>query len=222
LFFLENGRRLYTTQPVSQQLRAVRGVSLASPTFLKSASSRADFPPDVGREIAFVGRSNSGKSTALNLITGVRKLARVSKTPGRTQLVNFFEVGPDRRLVDLPGYGFARVAPGVREHWRRLLESYFSTRSSLAGLVLTVDIRRGWGPLDAQMVAWTEPLELPIAVLLTKADKLSRGAGLAAERGVAKQLAGRSEVLRFSAIDRLGVVEARARLEGWFSEGEPI
>lgn len=192
---------------------------MASPVFLKSASSRADFPPDVGREVAFVGRSNSGKSTALNLITGVRKLARVSKTPGRTQLVNFFEVGPERRLVDLPGYGFARVAPSVRERWRTLLESYFASRSSLVGLVLTVDIRRGFGALDEQMVAWTEPLGLPLTVLLTKADKLSRGAGLGVERAVAKQLGGRSEVLRFSAIDRVGVVEARARLEAWLREG---
>lgn len=185
---------------------------MASPIFLKSAATRADFPADVGREVAFVGRSNSGKSTALNLVAGVRKLARVSKTPGRTQLVNFFELAPDRRLVDLPGYGFARVAPRIRESWRALLTAYFSERDSLAGLVLTVDIRRGLGPLDEQMLAWIGPLELSVAVLLTKADKLSRGAGLAAEQAVAKRLAGQADVVRFSAIDRVGVSEARAWL----------
>ena len=190
---------------------------MSTPVFLKSAARPGDFPADVGREVAFVGRSNSGKSTAVNLVAGVRKLARVSKTPGRTQLINFFGVGPEQRLVDLPGYGFARVAPGVQERWRRLLEAYFGERRSLAGLMLTVDIRRGLGPLDEQMLAWTRPLELPVAVLLTKADKLSRSAGLSAQRAVAEQLAGSAEVTRFSAIGREGVTEARAWLAAWLA-----
>ncbi len=193
---------------------------MSSPVFLKSAAKRADFPADAGREVAFVGRSNSGKSTAVNLVTGARKLARVSKTPGRTQLINFFELAPGRRLVDLPGYGFARVPPQLRESWRGLLEAYFADRRSLAGLVLTVDIRRGLGPLDVQMLEWTAPLDLPVGVLLTKADKLGRGAGLAAERAAAKQLTERAAVVRFSAIDRQGVDEAQNWLEAWLRDSD--
>lgn len=193
---------------------------MSTPVFLKSASSHADFPADVGREVAFVGRSNSGKSTAVNLVAGVRKLARVSKTPGRTRLVNFFSVGLEQRLVDLPGYGFARVSPTAQERWRTLLEAYFARRRSLAGLMVTVDIRRGLGVLDEQMLAWVEPLALPVVVLLTKADKLSRSAGLSAEREVAKQLAGRAQVVRFSAIGREGVAEARACLDAWLGRSE--
>lgn len=143
--------------------------------FIKSAASPADFPADTGREVAFVGRSNSGKSTAVNVVTGARKLARVSKTPGRTQLLNFFSFGDDRRLVDLPGYGFARAAPDVQERWEKTLEAYLSSRESLAGLVVTMDIRRGMTRLDEQLLRWLESRrELPIAVLLTKADKIGR------------------------------------------------
>lgn len=186
---------------------------MASATFIKSAARAADFPADTGRELAFVGRSNSGKSTALNLLAGVRKLARVSKTPGRTQLVNFFAFGADRRLVDLPGYGFARVAADVRERWERTLSTYLLERQSLVGLVLTVDIRRGLTPLDTQLLEWLEPRSLPLIVLLTKADKLSRGAGLAQQRAVAKGLSAGAQLARFSAIDREGVEQARAWLE---------
>jgi GTP-binding protein len=181
--------------------------------FLKSAAAPADFPSDTGREVAFVGRSNSGKSTAINLVAGVRKLARVSKTPGRTQLINFFDVGAERRLVDLPGYGFARVSPEVQARWRRLLETYLARRESLVGLLLTVDIRRGLTPLDEVLLRWLAPRELPVGVLLTKADKLSRGAGLTRRREVADQLGGAAFVTRFSAIDGDGIAEARAWIE---------
>ena len=133
--------------------------------FLKSAASPADFPADTGREVAFVGRSNSGKSTAVNVVTGARKLARVSKTPGRTQLLNFFSLGDGRRLVDLPGYGFARVAPEVQARWEKALEAYLSRRESLAGLVVTMDIRRGMTRLDEQLLRWLQSRrELPVAV----------------------------------------------------------
>jgi GTP-binding protein len=186
---------------------------LVSATFIKSAARAADFPADTGRELALVGRSNSGKSTALNLLAGARKLARVSKTPGRTQLVNFFAFGEHRRLVDLPGYGFARVAAEVRERWERTLSTYLLERRSLVGLVLTVDIRRGLTPLDVQLLDWLEPRSLPPIVLLTKADKLSRGAGLAQQRAVAKELRPGAQVTRFSAIDREGVEQARDWLE---------
>jgi GTP-binding protein len=184
-------------------------------TFIKSAARATDFPADTGREAAFVGRSNSGKSTALNLLAGVRKLARVSKTPGRTQLVNFFAAGEDRRLVDLPGYGFARVAADVQERWEQVLSTYLVERQSLVGLVLTVDIRRGLTPLDAQLLAWLKPRALPLIVLLTKADKLSRGAGLAQQHAVGKELGVGAQVTRFSSMDREGVEQARGWLTDW-------
>ena len=185
--------------------------------FLKSAARPADFPPDTGREVAFVGRSNSGKSTAVNLVTGARKLARVSKTPGRTQLLNFFSFGEERRLVDLPGYGFARVAPDVQKLWRKSLETYLSTRASLVGLVVTMDIRRGMTPLDETLLRWLEPRELPVAVLLTKADKLSRGAGIAQERALGAVLGAGVRVARFSALTGDGVRDAQAWIEAWLS-----
>jgi GTP-binding protein len=186
---------------------------VAPATFIKSAARAADFPTDTGREVAFVGRSNSGKSTALNLLAGVHKLARVSKTPGRTQLVNFFSVGEGRRLVDLPGYGFARVTADVQQRWERTLSAYLLGRQSLVGLVLTVDIRRGLGPLDRQLLAWLKPRSLPLMVLLTKADKLRRGAGLDQHQAVGRELGAGTRLARFSAIDREGVEEAR----GWLA-----
>ena len=134
------------------------------PQFLKSAHDAHQFPPDAGAEIAVAGRSNSGKSTAINALLNRRNLARTSKTPGRTQLVNFFDLGHDRRLVDLPGYGYAKVANSVREHWRRLLEDYFRQRRSLAGLLVTVDIRRGLNDLDRVMLRWADEAEVPVAL----------------------------------------------------------
>jgi GTP-binding protein len=187
---------------------------VSNPTFIKSAANPADFPADAGREVAFVGRSNSGKSTALNLVAGVRNLARVSKTPGRTQLANFFELAPERRLVDLPGYGFAHVTPETKERWRRMIEAYLTRRESLVGLIVTIDIRRGLTELDEQLLGWLEPLELAVAVLLTKADKLSRSAARARELEVGAQLGG-GRVVRFSSLSREGVAEARAWLNEW-------
>jgi GTP-binding protein len=191
------------------------------PIFLKSAAQPADFPDDAGREVAFVGRSNSGKSTAINLVAGVRKLARVSKTPGRTQLINFFEVAAQRRLVDLPGYGFAKVAPGTSEQWRRLIEAYLTIRRSLVALVVTVDIRRGLTALDDDLLEWLEPLELPVGVLLTKSDKVGRGAGLAREREVRARLGARGKLTRFSSLTRAGVVEAQGWLGAWLGTRAP-
>ena len=188
-------------------------------TFIKSASEPKGFPPDDGAEVAFVGRSNSGKSSAVNAVTGTRKLARVSKTAGRTQLVNFFQVAADRRVVDLPGYGFARVAPEVRQRWRGLLEGYFRARRSLRGIVVTVDIRRGLKELDEVMIDWAAALDLPVLLLLTKSDKLGRSA-IARQRAEVEKAAARrrsdSEVLVFSALTTEGVDEARAVLERWF------
>ncbi len=187
-------------------------------TFIKSASDPRGFPPDDAPEVAFVGRSNSGKSSAVNAVTGMRKLARVSKTPGRTQLINFFDLGAGRRLVDLPGYGFARVAPDVRQRWQGLLESYFTGRSGLRGVVITVDLRRGLKELDLAMLEWAKSLGLPVLLLLTKADKLGRGAAAAQRRSVEAAAGGGVELVVFSALTGQGVEEARRALERWFAE----
>ena len=183
--------------------------------FLTSASAPAGFPPDDADEVAFVGRSNSGKSSAINAVTGVRKLARVSKTPGRTQLINFFELSAGRRIVDLPGYGFAKVPPAVRERWRGLLESYLVGRRGLRGVVITVDIRRGLTDLDRTMIDWAASLDLPMLLLLTKADKMSRSESLNQTRRVAAEAPGGVGVIAFSAPAGLGVREARVQLDRW-------
>ena len=189
---------------------------MTTAVFLKSAATPADFPADAGREVAFVGRSNSGKSTAVNVVTGARKLARVSKTPGRTQLLNFFSFGEDRRLVDLPGYGFARVASEVQARWQKSLETYLSTRASLVGLIVTMDIRRGVTRLDEQLLRWLEShRELPVAVLLTKSDKLTRSDGMAQQRAIGAALGPHVRVARFSAVSGDGVEDAKAWIESW-------
>ena len=187
--------------------------------FIKSAAGAAGFPEDSGVEVAVVGRSNSGKSSAINRIVGHGKLARVSKTPGRTQLINFFDLGIDKRLVDLPGYGFARVPESVRRDWQQLVEAYFGARRSLAGLLLTVDIRRGLKEGDQALVDWAFELGLPVSILLTKADKLSRGAGASQRLKVAAELAPDIEVTLFSAVDGTGTEAARDRLANWLGGG---
>lgn len=183
--------------------------------FILSANAAAQFLPDTGREVAVAGRSNAGKSSAINVIVNRRQFARTSKTPGRTQLVNFFELAPDKRLVDLPGYGFAKVSEKVRAHWGRLLQDYFESRESLAGLLLVVDIRRRLTEFDEQMLAFAEVVGIPVHVLLTKADKLKRGQAAKALLEVKKALDGRATVQLFSALKRDGVEEARDVLDGF-------
>ena len=146
--------------------------------FVTSAAEARQLAPDTGREIAFAGRSNSGKSSAINAIIERVGLARVSRTPGRTQLINFFELAPQRRLVDLPGYGFAKVPEKVRARWLELMEHYFNVRESLVGLVLIVDSRRGLGAQDAAMLEWVLARDRRAHVLLSKSDKLNRRDGL--------------------------------------------
>ncbi|MFP5507122.1 MAG: ribosome biogenesis GTP-binding protein YihA/YsxC [Gammaproteobacteria bacterium] len=186
--------------------------------FLTSAARLAQAPADAGREAAFAGRSNAGKSSALNAITGRKGLARTSKTPGRTQLINFFEVTPAARLVDLPGYGYAKVPPEVKAQWERHLTDYLARRESLAGLILLMDVRHPLTAFDRQMLAWCAQGELPVHVLLTKADKLKRGAAqntLLAVRRELKQLHPQASAQLFSALDGTGLEEARDRLATW-------
>ncbi|MFJ1268489.1 ribosome biogenesis GTP-binding protein YihA/YsxC [Legionella lytica] len=146
----------------------------AKAVFLKSAARVTHLPEDTGYEVAFAGRSNAGKSSALNCLTGIRGLARTSKTPGRTQLINLFSLDEERRLVDLPGYGYAKVALQVKMEWQKHLAHYLDVRKSLRGLVLLMDVRHPLKDLDQMMVDWALNRELPVHILLTKADKLSR------------------------------------------------
>lgn len=177
--------------------------------------------PDEGQEVAFAGRSNAGKSSALNAITGRKALARISKTPGRTQLVNFFALDPARRLVDLPGYGYAKVPDAIRRHWRTLMESYFLGRRSLVGLVLVMDCRHPLTEFDQQMLAWSTANGCRVHVLLTKADKLSRGAASSTLLKVRKAVGELATVQLFSATKKTGLDEARVHLEAFFQAPEP-
>jgi GTP-binding protein len=186
--------------------------------FVTSAAEAQQLAPDTGREIAFAGRSNSGKSTAINAITQRAGLARVSRTPGRTRLINFFELTPGQRLVDLPGYGFAKVPEKVRVRWLQLMEHYFNVRESLVGLVLIVDSRRGLGVQDAAMLEWLLARDRQAHILLTKADKLNRRESLRVLRetmaacgdtAVSAQL--------FSAHAKQGLEEARSVMDRWLA-----
>lgn len=181
--------------------------------FLTSANLPGQFLADEGAEVAFAGRSNAGKSSAINTIVNQRNFARTSKSPGRTQLINFFKLRSDTRIVDLPGYGFARVARSMQKHWKELLTAYFDNRQCLVGLFVIVDIRRGLGDFDWQMLHYAESLECSAHVLLTKADKLKRGAAMNTLQRVRKELGGAGTVQLFSASKRTGVDEARTALD---------
>lgn len=188
-------------------------------TFILSAAKLGQCPADVGVEVAFAGRSNAGKSSAINAICDHNKLARASKTPGRTQQINFFALAEDKRLVDLPGYGFARVPLEVRAQWTRLVENYLGKRRSLAGIVLLMDVRHPLKEQDRQLIRWAAALAIPLHVLLTKSDKLARGAAKSALLAVSRELATvpATTVQLFSALDGSGIDEARARLDAWFT-----
>lgn len=185
--------------------------------FIKSANAPRQFVADEGVEVAFAGRSNAGKSSAINVIVGRRQFARTSKTPGRTQLVNFFSLRDGERLVDLPGYGFAKVTEAMRQHWADLMADYFETRASLRGMFLIVDIRRRLTDADRQMIGYAEAVGLPVHVLLAKVDKLKRGQAASALLAVRRELEGTATVQAFSALNRQGEDEARARLEAFLA-----
>ena len=188
--------------------------------FLKSASAKPHWPNDQGAEVAFIGRSNAGKSSALNSITGVKSLARTSKTPGRTQLINFFALDSAARyrLVDLPGYGFAKVPLAVKNEWMEHIDEYLRVRTSLKGLVVVMDIRHPLKELDCQVIDWAMQLDVPTHVLLTKSDKLAFGAAKQALKSVQTALAVYGDLISvqlFSALTRMGVEEAQSTLAHW-------
>lgn len=187
-------------------------------SFIKSASQVDQCPADQGLEVAFAGRSNAGKSSALNTLTHAR-LARTSKTPGRTQLINFFGLDEQRRLVDLPGYGYAKVPLELKEHWKQHLDAYLTQRGSLAGVVLVMDIRHPLSAFDRMMLDWANVAGLPAHILLSKADKLSFGAAkgvlLKVQSTVRKEFGNRASVQLFSSPKRMGIDEAHAVLERW-------
>ena len=189
-------------------------------TFLKSAAKVDQLPEDTGFEVAFAGRSNAGKSSALNCLTGIRQLARISKTPGRTQLINLFTVGDEtRRLVDLPGYGYAKVPMQVKLDWQKNLAHYLDVRQSLRGLVLLMDIRHPLKELDQMMINWAFDRQLPVHILLTKSDKLSRGQAQSTVLLVRKHYELMHDLLTvqsFSSLKRQGVEDLIQVMNRWF------
>jgi GTP-binding protein len=189
--------------------------------FLKSAPRADQLPEDIGYEIAFAGRSNAGKSSALNCLTGIRQLARTSKTPGRTQLINVFTLNDEsRRLIDLPGYGYAKVALSVKHDWQKNLAHYLDVRQSLRGLVLLMDVRHPLKELDQSMINWALARQLPVHILLTKADKLSRGKVQSTVLQVRKHYELMPDLITvqgFSSLKKQGVDELIKVLNHWMA-----
>lgn len=190
----------------------------ANAVFAISAEKLSDLPSPAGAEIVFAGRSNAGKSSAINTLAGKTRLAFVSKTPGRTQLINFFRLRNGAFLVDLPGYGYADVPEKVRRHWQSVLAAYLTRRTSICGLVMIMDARRPLTDLDRQMLEWFGPTGKPIHILLTKADKLTRREAAKTLQAARDELAPWSDqvsVQLFSSLKKTGVEEAEAIIGGW-------
>lgn len=192
-------------------------------SFLISAAKLTQLPKDHGCEIAFIGRSNAGKSSALNTLTNQKQLAKVSKTPGRTQLINVFELDDENqnRLIDLPGYGYAKVPDRIKQDWTKLLDSYLRERESLRGLVIVMDIRHPLQKMDWQFLSWTEACEIDTHILLTKADKLKFGqkkTTLLTVQKEIKKLKHNVSVQIFSAQDRTGLEDFETKLIEWFED----
>ncbi|MES2998604.1 MAG: ribosome biogenesis GTP-binding protein YihA/YsxC [Pseudomonadota bacterium] len=186
--------------------------------FLTSAAELHQLPEDKGSEVAFIGRSNSGKSTAINAITGIKGLARTSKTPGRTQLLNFFQITPQQRLVDLPGYGYAHVNAQKKEEWEKVISQYLKTRASLKGLIITMDSRHPLKERDQFMLTWASHYHIPVYILLTKTDKLSHQQSLKVLKEAEQQLTQLSNinvVQLFSATKAIGLRTARRIILNW-------
>lgn len=190
-------------------------------TFLISAAKFSQCPPDVGWEVAFAGRSNAGKSSAINSLTNNKKLAKTSKTPGRTQLLNFFSLSDSQRLVDLPGYGFAKVPQAVKREWTAQLESYLQQRQSLRGMILLMDVRHPLQTFDQQMMNWAIEADMPVHILLTKADKLKRGPAQSTLLQVRKSLEAHADLVTvqlFSALKHTGHQELIEALNAWLTD----
>ncbi|MEQ9545406.1 MAG: ribosome biogenesis GTP-binding protein YihA/YsxC [Marinobacter sp.] len=200
-----------------------KSISFNSARFLISASRLEECPLDSGAEVAFAGRSNAGKSSAINSITANGKLARTSKTPGRTRLINFFTLNRENcRLVDLPGYGYAKVSRDMKDDWQRHLGHYLNDRRCLRGLVLVMDIRHPLTDFDQMMVEWCEHNNLPLMILATKADKLKFGQAKTAMLGIAgklKEFQCVEHLIMFSATSKQGVDDCRDALTAWLEAG---
>ena len=191
--------------------------------FLTSVANIRDLPPDRGREVAFAGRSNAGKSSTINALTGRRNLARTSRTPGRTRLINFFELDELHRLVDLPGYGYAKVPRSMSREWGTLVGRYLASRRSLTGVVVLMDIRRPLTGLDGTLLEWCRAANLPILAVLTKADKLARGrraTALVEARGSLSEFCNADQVISFSATRQIGRGDLAAALDDWLGRFE--
>ena len=189
-------------------------------SFLQSATTRKTMPEESGLEIAFAGRSNAGKSSVINRVCSQKSLARTSKTPGRTQLINFFQLQDANFLVDLPGYGYAKVPEAVKLEWQKFIESYLTQRNTLRGMVLVMDIRHPMTDYDQAMLRWANNRRLPVHVLLNKSDKLTRGAGMNVLLQVRKMLAdgGIASVQTFSALKKQGLDECWGVLDKWLGK----
>ena len=183
--------------------------------YLRSAHLLAQLPADDGKEVVFAGRSNAGKSSVINALSRRKSLARTSRQPGRTRQINFFNIDEDARLVDLPGYGYARAPDALRQHWGQLINTYLERRRCLAGLVLIVDIRRCLTEPDRHLLNWCEDRGLPAHILLNKADKLSRGAAMQAVATVRGELGANTGLQLFSATKKQGLDELYQALDLW-------
>ena len=200
---------------------ATETLNFRKAAFLQSASTIENAPTDFGSEVAFAGRSNSGKSSAINTLTHQGKLARTSRTPGRTQLINFFSLSEHQRLVDLPGYGFAKVPLAVKKKWNQQLERYLQYRESLRGLVMLMDIRHPLTEPDRQMLGWAVTASMPVHILLTKADKLKRGPAQSTLLSVREELSTQSDLISvqlFSSLKRQGVDTLGRQLNHWLTD----
>ena len=198
-------------------------ISYNSARFNKSAAKLSQCPEDIGAEVAFAGRSNAGKSSAINTLTNNSKLARTSKTPGRTQLINFFDLNIENlRIVDLPGYGFAKVPLEMKLHWQKHLDNYLQKRECLRGVVLVMDIRHPMKEFDQMMTEWCKATGMPMHVLLTKADKLKKGPAQSTMLKIKKQLKAelgdKVTVQTFSALKRQGIDQLTQRIDSWLLE----
>lgn len=194
-----------------------------SARFNTSAAKLHQCPPDTGAEVAFAGRSNAGKSSAINTLTNNQKLARTSKTPGRTQLINFFDLNIEgTRIVDLPGYGFAKVPLEMKLHWQKHLDDYLQKRECLRGVVLVMDIRHPMKEFDQMMIQWCKNTGMPLHVLLTKSDKLKKGPAQSALLKLKKELKGELgdnvSLQTFSALKKQGVEQLQLRLDSWLKD----